>query len=407
MVAPKHVQKIERLIDLAGRSWIDSELESFSRFRLENSPKDLWSHRRPKTSPLIPLVYAYRNPSRHYQEFSLGYWFGDPIIQLAQIAEQIFLFEDYWDNLPDGRGKNNIQKLLLRRASRFSGFIHELTVATHFAMQQDVEVEPAFFDPSSNDGEPDIWVSQGKEKIGIQCKSRSPIDAMDLSFDGFQYLAGLFIRLVEDGTRNLRLEFSVNQKLTNEIVNGIGKQIKGLVNDNLALPWSTKQAKYGLGIQEIDTLGQEISEKLVARFVNDAKANNFVFGAGVNCSSPKGTCKNIAIVSVTGTKPLDFIPWVVQTARKAAASSPANTPMILALHEFGTIDFTKVVNQAAGSEIEQQLKSTFSKHTNVHSLSISCDYRAYSDAGSQGSAPQIPHVDCPNPYFVMPIQVNP
>lgn len=403
MVAAQHIDKIEKLIDLADRSWVDEQVGIHSRFRQENSPRDQWSHRRPETSPLIPLIYEYRIRKEHNQKFSLGYWFGEPVPILAQVAEQVFLFQYFWDNLPNDRGRVNLRRFLLRRPGRFSSFLHELMVATHYALQEDIQVVPAFFDPSSSEGEPDIWLHQEQGKIGIQCKSRSPLDALNLPFELFQLVAGLFIRMVEDSEQSFRLDIVAKQKLTGSDADEIGNRLRGMLDSNLYLPYPTKYEKYNLHVRRLNFLGQGISGGKILQLVHETRANNFVMGAGLHCSSTTGPCENVALVTVTGTKPLEFIPWIVQTAWEAAGSSPSNVPMILALHLLGSIDFFNTDGQNVLNDIQRKIGPMFSRYNHIQTVSVSSDYTVYPTSGSEASAAETVRVDYKNPSFVSPI----
>lgn len=402
MIAPQHRKKIEALIDLADRSWVDEQVDRHDRFRATKSPRNLWSHRRPTTSPLIPLIYEYRNPRSLNQDFTLGYWYGEPTLLLAQIAEQVFLFQDYWDNLPNERGRRNLRNFLLRRPHRFSSFLHELMVATHYALEPDSEVEPAFFDPKSGKGQPDILLRRNGKEIGIQCKSRSPIEALDLSFDLFQYLAGLLIRAVEDSERSFRFTLMVKQKLTASDINEIAVKAQNLLASDFYLPFPIRYPKYDLHVRELKNSPAGLSNETLKRVVYKTQGDNFVVGAGLNCTRPTGNCKNLAVVSVSGPKPLDFVPWTIKTAWDAAGSSPSNIPMILALHLLGSVDFQRIIGQDIERAILAALKDMLLKYRHIQTVTISSDHQVYSGSQSEGASPSTERIEYTSPFFASP-----
>ena len=209
-----NADQIEELIDLMGKDWVEEQLALYDDFRAVSSPKDLWSHRKPSVCPLIPAIYAYRNAGKQYGQNPIGYWYGDPAIFLAELAAQVFRFRPYWDSLPDQRGRNQLKKYLLKSPSRFPSFQQELMVATHYEMEQEFEVEPVFFDPDSEKGKPDVVLKKEGLEIGVQCKSKSPYEAKEISLDLFQYLAGRLIRLVEDAGTSFSFQIAVKAKLT-------------------------------------------------------------------------------------------------------------------------------------------------------------------------------------------------
>ena len=100
---------IEKLESILERDWCDQELEKYREFQEKYSPFGMWSHRHPTTSPIVPLLFQFRHPeSRGHQSIPLGYWYGEPILYLVELASSIFSFEEFWSRLPNNRGINNI-----------------------------------------------------------------------------------------------------------------------------------------------------------------------------------------------------------------------------------------------------------------------------------------------------------
>ena len=75
---------IERLENLLGKDWCNTELEKYKEFQEKYSPYGMWSHRQPMTPPIVPLLFQYKHPeSRQHQAIPLGYWYGEPILYLV------------------------------------------------------------------------------------------------------------------------------------------------------------------------------------------------------------------------------------------------------------------------------------------------------------------------------------
>ena len=161
---------IEKLENILGRDWCDQELAKHREFVEKYSPVGMWSHRHPTTSPIVPLLFQFKCPEfRESQAIPLGYWYGDPIHYLQELASSIFMFEDFWSKLPDARGVSNI-KYKITDASQFSGFAYELLVAVGYRSNSEYsnyDIEPLFFDPATSEGIPDIVLRKDNRQIAI------------------------------------------------------------------------------------------------------------------------------------------------------------------------------------------------------------------------------------------------
>ena len=151
-------------------------------------------------SPIVPLFYWPFIGLSDLPDEPLGVWRGDPVRSLGRLLGRIMEFIDYWDSLPNGRGRTNM-RWMLRDPSRFFAFLHEVRLATHIKLSG-YDVEPLFFDPRSERGSPDIIVRDGRLSYDVQCKALNPSEATDLPYDVFQFLAGVFARLVEESGRS-------------------------------------------------------------------------------------------------------------------------------------------------------------------------------------------------------------
>ena len=395
--------KIEDLIDLMGRDWVDEQLELYTIFRASSSPKDLWSHREPSTSPVIPAIFAYRsNPGKQYGQSPVGYWYGEPIIFLAELAEQVFLFRPYWESLPNGNGQYQLKKHLLKDPGRFPSFQQELMVATHYDMEQEFEVEPVFLDPASEKGQPDIVLRKEGLEIGIQCKSRSPYDAKEISFDLFQYLAGLLIRLVEDTGRSARFSITVKAKLTKDDIDQIFTRATEIINSGICMPFAARYVKYDLLVRPLKVDPPGVSADDLQVIKQQPPGNNFVVVAGLSKDETLQLCSKVAVVAVSCSEPLEFTPWAASTAAKAAKESPSTIPMIISLHYFGSINLSLLTEQESLGRLGSKNDEIFANHPNIHSIQLSFGNESHLEKPSGTITPQTEFLNYKNPTFEGP-----
>ena len=260
-----------------------------------------------------------------------------------------------------------------------------------------------FFDPASGKGQPDILLRRNRRETGIQCKSRSPIEALSLSFDQFQYLAGLLVRAVEVSNRSFMFALEVKQKLTVSDIDEIAISAQRLIGSGLYLPSPLNYSKYDLHVRELNISPQPISNETVFSAVRETRGDNFVIGAGLNCATPTSDCKNLAVVSVSGPKPLEFVPWTIRTARYAAASSPRHLPMVLALHLFGSVDFQAIIGTDVDKAILAGLNDILSRYPHIELVTVSSDHQVNSETPSGGTSPSTQRIEYENPFFAAPV----
>ena len=394
---------IDELINLLGRKWVEDQVARHSAFKSIHSPRDLWSHRKPKVSPLIPAIYEYENEGKSFQQDPLGFWYGDPIVFLAQIAEQVKLFKIYWQGLPNGRGKKNLQKHLLRMPYRFSSFHHELTVATHYVQHEGFKVTPLFFDPVASKGKPDILIEKNGLQIGIQCKARSPIESAVISFDQFQYFAGRVIRFVEDIGESYEVKIEANEKLTQGDIEKAVVKTKSLLDGGLRIPQAAIYPKFRIHVRDLGVSPPGIPVDAVQQKVQDTPGNLFVVGAGLNKYPNESIVRNIALISVSGPKGLDFIPWILATARESAKSSPKDIPMWLTLHTFGNFDLeVEIKKGGVGDYFDARLLDILNTYRHIQRILLSSDHENYYYQGKSINL-QTKVMTFDNPYFSSPV----
>ena len=70
---------IGKLRSILGDDWCADQLARYSEFRKNYSPTDMWSHRSPRTPPIVPLLFHHEHVKYRGDQPPLGHWYGDPI----------------------------------------------------------------------------------------------------------------------------------------------------------------------------------------------------------------------------------------------------------------------------------------------------------------------------------------
>lgn len=388
--------RINQLVDVMGREWVDIQIARHREFQLSNTPAGFWSHRLPTLSPLIPALAEWWQPRGLPRQNPLGYWYGDPIIFLAEIAEQVSLFQDFWDNLPNGRGRHNLGAHLLRKPARFASFQHELTVATHFALQDCTSVTPAFFDPDATPGQPDIIVDRAGSKFAISCKCRSPVEALEMPFDIFQYMVGILIRRIQDSGNSARCFVEVASRLNKRQIDEIAERLSRLILGRVAMPYPAVYPAYSIRVEPM-TRFRGFTDAEVRRLANRTPGKHFVAIAGVNLNDITGRYMNVGVVSVSGRKPFTLLPWIRKTALEAAYEGPQGIPTVLALHVLGNVDFEAVMRKPQSArKLKLALQPTFDRFSQVKQIVLSSYNEAYERKGEKVT-PRMQVIEFDNP----------
>lgn len=364
------------LEEILGGEWLESELTKYAAFRNAWSVPDLWSHRPPDTSPLVPLILHYRERKTSPPTIPVGYWYGYARHYLAQLIETIFLFEDYWSSLPSDNGRNNL-RYCLRHPDRFSGFMFELMVASHYKLSGDYNVVPAFFNPEAQKGEADIVVERNGQTTRIACRARDPMSASDMSFDLFHYLFGCFARLSQDNGSSWRLHIDLKRKVDKAHVDGIVAKVRGLMQLGLTLTSPVQTQDYDLQLSYIDAPLKGFSVSEIAALAAREKGDTEI--AGMKCASPtKGPCRQIAVCSVSSRETQSINQYVVQTAKKLAGAVSDPGPWILAIHLYLTMNWQEYLRHPGGAEsLEQEVMEVFEAYPEVAEVDVSSNRQVY------------------------------
>lgn len=256
--------------EILGDQWCTEQVAEYKEFYEQHSHPDMWSHRLPIMSPIVPLLFQHQYESRRkIQASPLGYWYGDPIYYLRHLATSVFMFEDYWSKLPNKNGVSNIQ-FKLTEAGQFNGFQFELLVALDAKLWtfKDYSMKPIFFDPTSGKGGPDIVLQKGTEKIAIQCKTRSPSAATDMPFELFQYFFGCFSRIVYDSGYSYKLSLNLKRKLDFGDTCKLVTKVSSAVKVGIELPSHSINSSYDLKLARMDVPISGLSQAKVQEILD-------------------------------------------------------------------------------------------------------------------------------------------
>ncbi len=393
---------IRRLKSTLGDDWCKNQLADYKEFRENCSPTDLWSHRPPKTSPIVPLLYHHENFKDRGDQPPLGHWYGDPIHYLKQLASAVFMFEDYWSQLPANMGVSNIQ-YKLTHADQFNGFVFELLVAvdSKLSTYKDYEIEPIFFDPRAAEGGADIIIRKGTEEISIQCKTRNPLAALDMSFDMFQYVFGCFYRLVLDSGYNYRITLNVRRKLENTDIDRLMNLFSGAVKTGLEIPKHIEDNAYDIELSRLNIPIEGVSLGKINRLLAKDKANLFTEIGGFNPHKRKAKSFNrIALLSVSASQHESIEESVVNIVKRAASEARVSSPLILAIHLFRYIEWeTYLRNVANQKSLDSKLDPILKSYPNIKSVNVSSNSQQYVDVPDGAQLLRTSYLPIPNKYF--------
>ena len=386
-----------------GNDWCAVQLAEYKEFKERYSPIGLWSHRFPKTSPLVPLLFQYHYPEhRRKQNVPFGYWYGDPIHTLIQLAGAVCLFENYWTSLPNGIGAPNI-KYKLSEAEQFSGFLFELLVAIDSKLYKyrDCQVEPLFFDPRTVEGGADIFIRKGDNEIAIQCKTRSPLSALAMSFDIFQYIFGRFYKLVQDTGHSYKFTMNLNDKFELGDIDDLLTLLNSAIKSGLQIPMHSGDPLYQVELSRLDVPINGISESDIKRLLSRDRANLFCEIGGFNAAQGDATRFNrIAICSVSARQAESLEESVIRIVRQAASETQVSCPLTLAIHFYGQFRFEDYLrNPTNRSRLRRRIDATLKSYPRVKSVNVSSNRQEYASLPSGAQLIRTQYLEIQSRYF--------
>lgn len=391
---------IEKLEEILGRDWCDQELEKYRGFVEKYSPAGMWSHRHPSTSPIVPLLFQYKYPDlRRNQATPLGYWYGDPIHYLQELAGSIFLFEEFWSKLPDNRGANNI-KYRLTNPYQFSGFWYELLVAVGYKSNSEYseyDIEPLFFDPATAPGIPDIVLQKDDEQIAIQCKARNPLSAHIMSYEEFQYLFGCFFRLIQDSNNSYKLSMYLRGKFDVVKIDSLLELLRSAIRSNLEIPKHAENSSYDMEFSRLPIPISGLTKHGLERILEKDDSNLFAEIAGLGSEN---VVSRVALCSISAAQQKPAEEWVVEIVKDAAENAQGESPLIIAIHLYYYIHWEKYVRVASNlRKLEPKLYPIFESHPRIKHVNISSNRREFFSPSNNETTLRTQYVQFDNPLF--------
>ena len=392
---------IEKLECILGRDWCEQELEKYREFQEKYSPVGMWSHRPPTTSPIVPLLFQYRHPeSREHQAIPLGYWYGEPIRYLVELAGSIFSFEEFWSKLPNNRGVNNI-KNKLTYAPQFSGFAYELLVAVGYRSNNeysDYNIEPLFFDAKTSKGIPDIILRKGDDEIAIQCKTRSPLSANIVSFEVFQYLFGCFFRFIQDSNSTYKLSLKIIESLDIKKIDQLLAHIRSAVISNLELPKHTINNSCEVWLKRLNIPVRGLTESDLGKILEKDNGNLY---AEIGGSGTRGSAvTKVAWCSVSANNQKSVAERVAEIVEDAAKNASGKSPLVVSVHLYQYIHWESYFKNPNNSRrIEEKLNSIFQAYPRIKYVNISSNRQEFFDYSERETMLRTQYVEFVNPVF--------
>jgi hypothetical protein len=392
---------IGKLENILGRDWCERELDKYREFRKKYSPFGMWSHRHPTTSPIVPLLFQYRHPeSREHQAIPLGYWYGEPILYLVELASSIFSFEDFWSKLPNNRGINNIRYKLIY-PSQFSGFVYELLVAVGYrsnSKYSGYDIEPLFFDPQTSPGIPDIVLHKDNDEIAIQCKTRSPLSANIMSFEEFQYLFGRFFRLIQDSNNSYRLVLKLKDSLDIGRIDQLSELLRSAIVSNLELPKHSINNFCDVWLRRLNIPISGLTESALKKIIEKDTGNLY---AEIGGSGSKGSAvTKVAWCSISSSRQKSVAESVTEIVDDAASNAKGKSPLVISVHLYHYIHWESYFNNQNNSRrIEEGLRPVFQAHPRIKSVNISSNRQEFFDFSEKEAMLRTQYVEFPNPFF--------
>ena len=374
-------EAFEYMTSILGPRWVEDALNEYEIFRDQFSPPDRWYHRLPTVSPIVPLLYWNSRAEIGEDTIPLkldqpmGFWGGDPTEILKRLAEEIQHFEKFWRALPDNRGTKNLV-WALESPQRFFSLAHELATAFFFGARPGVEVEPFFLDPRAEKGKPDIVAHTSDRSFAIQCKSQDPTAARQLPYDLWQYIAGVFHRLVADSGRSIHFSMGLDGDLGAKQVRQLVKKIARLIPAGLVTPypWRSKYGEFQLvNLEEVTT-----STALLRLRRSTYLHRHPLYDELVRIPSLLHDESRCASFCVGGHRGDDVTAVISKAVTAATASARTSDPLIVAVHLYHEIDFREFPERPMVKEhLIPWSEKFFAVHPELAMIYLSSNYEVY------------------------------
>jgi len=393
---------IEKLENLLGKRWVDSQLEEYQSFRQQHSPVDLWSHRHPTTPPIIPLLFHYHHPDHITKQYTpFGHWYGDPIEPLRRLADDIYSFEGYWSLMPKHLLENHF-KFKLSNSEQFDRFLFELLVAKDCRREyKDRDVHLLFFDPAAVKGAPQIVLRRGYEEVDVYCRTIVAVSSPSMSLDVFQYLFGCFYRLVQESPYNYKLAINLRQPPTVADVDGLLAVLRPVVESGSGgVLKDMRDPVYDVELFKLNTPVDGLTSTDIKGLLAKDTGNHFVQIVGCN---PKGGSKaiKVAICSISGGKTKPYADYIIDTVKRAASETETISTRILAVHArryVGWGDY--LADSTTRVRLRQVLDTILAQHPNIKYVRLFSNIQEFVTLPSDAGRVDIKDLEIPNRAFV-------
>ena len=200
-------------------------------------------------------------------------------------------------------------------------------------------VEPLFLDPQSSTGQPDFLAHTAEQRFAVQCKSHDPTAARQFPYDLWQYLAGVFHRVVQDSGRSIHFSVNINGRMGGSEVQKIAERVSALARAGLSTPypWRSEVGEFQLVELGVIPEAKELAQLRLEAFSSGVP----LYDEMVPLPSKVGGRSRCASLTVVGRSGGDITEFVRKTVVSATESAATPDPLIIAIHLYQAIDFAE------------------------------------------------------------------
>jgi len=392
--------QIQALESFLGEERIESDLAQYSAFRKRHSPADVWSHRHPTSSPLVPLLYRYHHSDEAGKDIvPYGHWYGDPIQNLRQVVTALYLLNDYWSLIPRQLMADNV-KSRFSTGDRLHGFMHELLVAADSRQRfKDYVVHPLFLDPETVFGKPSVVLRKGSDEIAVHCKTVNPLSVQGLTFDVLQYLFGCFYRLVQDSGYCYRLTLNLKRKPQIADIDALLGRLRSSIDHGSELHKDVRDPVFDVELLTLEMPDEGLSLTEMNGLLAKDAGDLFVEIGGSNPAGEKKATR-VAVLSVSAGGKKSFDDHIVDEVRETMKEAGTKLPVILALHLHRYVGWGEYLgNSSLRVRLRQRLDGILGDYPNVQYVFVSSNRQEYVTLPSDAQRVDTKDLEISNRYF--------
>ena len=239
-----------------------------------------------------------------------------------------------------------------------------------------MRVEPLFLDPQSVAGQPDFLARTADRRFAVQCKSHDPTAARQFPYDLWQYLAGVFHRVVQDSGRSIHFSVNLKSRMDGKRVREIAKRVCTLVRAGLSTPYPWRS---NVGELQLVELGVFPETKHLAQLRLEAFSSGLpMYDEIVSLPSQVGGRSRCASLTVVGGEGEDVTEAVRRAVISATRSAVTPDPLIIAVHLYQAIDFAKFPERPLVRErLIPWSNEFFADHPQLAMIHLSSNFESY------------------------------